>query len=204
MVKKKTSFSFKLSQNLVQLLIVMAGVFLGMLLTEWNLGRKTSNKVGTALKQIRIEILANQKMLDAGIMHKKPFFSSLDSLESSLTLEMANEPLFDKPLIYRFPGWKGIGSLRADDSMYQTAMFSNVFPEMDIELVRELALLYNTQNEYNKIRETLMGRFLQMDSSTTYGDALRLMWQIAEELGAYELMLQDKYKVILDKLENYS
>lgn len=202
MKKKKASFKFKLSQNLSQLLIVIAGVFLGMLLTEWNLSRKTSNKVDIAINQIKIELVNNQKILEDGINHKRPFFFSLDSLEQNMSEEVKRELFFEEPFRERFPQWKGIGGGRLDDSMYETAKFSDVIPEMDIELVREIAKVYNTQRIYNGLRETLINRFLEMNSSTTYADALRLMQQIRQELGSYEFKLQEEYKIALEKLDN--
>ncbi|MEQ8927086.1 MAG: hypothetical protein RLO81_14800 [Fulvivirga sp.] len=204
MADKKKSFKLKMSQNLAQLLIVMAGVFLGMLLTEWNTSRKTSARVEAAIEQIRIEISANQKMIERSIAHKRPFFDSLDSLEKSVSEELGKEPVYDRPFLERFPGWKGIGGIRADNSMYETAKFSDVIPEMNIELVQVIAKVYNTQNDYNRLRQTLMNRFLEMNSSSTYKDAFRIMWQIGEELGAYELKLQEEYKIALDKLEDYN
>lgn len=199
---KKISFKLNASQNAVQLLIVMAGVFLGMLLTEWNASRKSSNKVEAVIKQIKVEILANKKMLESSIEHKRPFWQSMDSLEDTLTNELKKEYFYDKPFNERLPGWKGMGGGRLNDSMYETAKFSNVIPEMDIELVKELSSVYNTQRIYNNLWETFLNRFYKMNDKTTYAEMLRLLWLLRQELGGYELKLLNEYNNVLEKLED--
>ncbi len=202
MARKIKFKKLKISQNLAQLIIVMAGVFLGMLLTEWNTSRKSSRKKEVVIEQIQIELISNQKILESSIEHKKPFFESLDSLERSVSDELGDELFFNRPFLERFPGWQGVGGGLLDNSMYETAKYSDVIPEMDIELVREISKVYNTQNIYNGLRESFINQFFMMNSTTTYDDALRLIRQIGQELGGYEWKLQQEYKVVLEKLEN--
>jgi hypothetical protein len=201
---KKVINKFKklrISQNFAQMLIVMFGVFLGMLLTELNANRKTSNKIEIITEQIKLEISANKELLEASIKRKNPFWKSLDTLNSSFPEDIYKEYFFDSPFRSRLPGWNGLGGGRLDDSMYETAKFSNIIPEMDFELVKELSRAYNTQQVYNDLRDSFTNQFYAINSSTTYNDVLRLMWQIRQELGGYESLLLEQYEIALEKLE---
>ncbi|QSE96876.1 hypothetical protein [Fulvivirga lutea] len=201
MADKKKSFKLKISQNLAQLLIVMAGVFLGMLLTEWNTTRKTSNKIEIITEQIRLEILSNKALLESSIQRKNPFWKSLDTLNKAFSEEVYQEPFHANSFENRLPGWKGTGGGRLDDSMYETAKFSNVIPEMDFELVKVLSKAYNTQQLYNDLSEYFINQFYAINSNTTYADVLRLMWRIRQDLGGYELELLEQYELALQILD---
>lgn len=205
-IKEMAKFAFlkklKLSEGFVQLLIVIAGVFIGMLLTEWNANRKLSNKIDTVLDQIKIEIKDNKALLESSIEYKRPFFIKYDSLIKELNEELRNEPLYARPFHERLPGWRGIGGGRLDNAMFETAKFSDVLPEVDIELVKSVSKVYNHQDVYNKLRESFINQYIQLNSASTYNDALFLMGGIRQELGGYEVILLKEYDLILNKLES--
>lgn len=191
----------KFSEGFVQLLIVVAGVFLGMLLTEWNANRKLSNKIETILDQIKIEISDNKVLLNSSIEYKKPFFSKYDSLIETIDEDLRNEPLYARSFQERLPGWRGIGGGRLDNAMFETAKFSDVLPEVDIELVKAISKVYNNQEVYNKLRESFINQYFRLNSGSSYSDALFLMNGIRQELGGYEIMLLKEYDLLLKKLE---
>ncbi|MEL7005134.1 MAG: hypothetical protein AAFN93_20720, partial [Bacteroidota bacterium] len=125
--------------------------------------------------------------------NRRPFFKSLDSLEQILTEEVLSERFFDRAWSERLPNWKGFGSGRVSNSMFETAKYGNVLSGMDIELLQQLSKTYSLQETTNKLRQTLMDKFFSIDTNTEYSDVILLMWRIRQELEGAEAQLVAEY-----------
>ncbi|NER12845.1 hypothetical protein GWK08_05295 [Leptobacterium flavescens] len=191
----------KVLEYFLQLVLVVIGVFLGILASEWNSGKKLEKDRKEVLENIKLEMQTNLLTLKAAREQRAAFRKSLDSLSPLLTEEQRKEFLFDKDFDERFPNWRGVGGGNLKDAMFETAKFSNLLAAMDVETTAQLSHVYGLQEGYNDLRATLIQKVFDLDSHTIYNDAVRLMWRIREELGGVEHILIQEYEKTLKQLE---
>lgn len=184
----------KISEYFIQFLIVVIGVFLGMLVTDWNADRKMSKNRTVLLNSLKTEIEDNKKSLEGNWSNRRAFFKSLDSLGNDITRDQKRERFFDKPWSERLPNWKGFGSGKLNNSMFESAKYGNILAGMNIDLLQQLSKTYNIQHNTVSLRNTMMGKFFDIDTNTEYGDVLLLMYRVRQELGGSEYILNQEYE----------
>ena len=195
-MKKKSKFS----EYFIQLILVIVGVFFGMLASDWNASKSLEKSQKEILQNIKEEITANLETVKQAESNRKRFNKSLDSLDALLEKEALNTLFFDKDFEERLPNWRGIGGGELSNAMFEMAKFSNVLATIDIDKAKQLTKTYNYQNTHNNARATFLEKFYNINSQSTYRDVLRLMWAIRQELGGYESVLQEEYKKSLELL----
>jgi hypothetical protein len=195
-MKKKS----KISEYFIQLILVVLGVFLGILASEWKAAKNLETNQKEVLKNIKLEIESNLEIVKNAQQNRVKFNKSLDSLHPLLSEEILKENLFDRNFNERFPNWRGIGDGQVSNAMFEMAKFSNMLSSMDIDIVSQLSKTYAVQEALNKTRDTFLKKFFDFDSDAKYADALRLMWSIRQELGSYERKLVDEYSKTLELL----
>lgn len=195
-MKKKS----KVSEYFIQLVLVVLGVFLGILASEWKAAKNLENNQKEVLKNIKLEIESNLQIVTSAQQNRIKFNKSLDSLSPLLSEDILKENLFDRNFNERFPNWRGIGDGEVSNAMFEMAKFSNMLSSMDIDVVSQLSKTYAVQDALNKTRDTFLKKFFDFDSEAKYADALRLMWSIRQELGSYESKLIDEYSKTLKLL----
>ena len=138
---------------------MVAGVFLGMLASEWNASKNLEKSQNEILQNIKQEITSNLELVKQAQSNRKKFNKSLDSLDALLTHSELNAPFFDKNFSARLPNWRGIGGGELSDAMFEMAKYSNVLATLDIEMAKQLTKTYNFQNTHNKTRTTFLENF---------------------------------------------
>ena len=191
----------KILEYFMQLALVVIGVFLGILASEWNASKTLRNNQKEVLKSIKLEIESNVKIIEAAQNNRKKFNKSLDSLSPLLTEELKKEPFFLRSFNERFPNWRGIGDGQLSNAMFEMAKYSNLLSTMDIEIASQLTKTYTTQESVKNTRDAFLKKFFDINSQTTYRDALRIMWFIRQELGGLENKLLNQYLKTLEILE---
>lgn len=191
----------KFGEYFIQLLLVIVGVFLGMLASDWNSNKKQEENKKEVLSNIKSEITANKLIIESALKNKNQFYKSFDSIQPLLTAAELNEPLFQKKFEERFPNWNGVGGEDLPNAMFEMAKFSNLLSSMDIDVTSQLSKIYNLQNSYNDFRKMLLSNFFDFNSQTTYKDAMRFMWSVRQELGSHEVQLKKEYEKALQLLD---
>ncbi|WP_223032517.1 hypothetical protein [Hanstruepera marina] len=194
------SNKIKFSEYFIQLVLVVVGVFLGILASEWNASNNLKSNQREVLNNIKLEVQANLETVKRAQKNRIKFNKSLDSLYPLLTDEIVNEPLFDKNFNERFPNWRGVGDGQLSSAMFEMAKYSNLLSSMDIEIASQLSKTYTVQNGLNKTRDSFLEKFFDFNSQTTYSDALRIMSAIRQELGSFENTLLKEYSKTLELL----
>ena len=190
----------KISEYFIQLILVVAGVFFGILASDWNASKNLEKSQEEILINLKEEISANLKMVKQAESNRKQFYKSLDSLDKVLTKKEEDELFFDKDFQERLPNWRGIGGGQLSNAMFEMAKYSNILSTLELDKVKQLAKTYNFQNTHNKTRATFLENFYKINSKSTYRDVLRQMWAIRQELGGYEFVLQKEYTKTLEML----
>ncbi|WP_298893157.1 hypothetical protein [uncultured Psychroserpens sp.] len=195
-MKKKS----KISEYLIQLTLVVLGVFLGILASEWNASKNLENNQKEVLNNIKQEITSNLETVKNAQNNRTKFNKSLDSLYPLLTKDVLKENLFDRNFDERFPNWRGVGDGQLSNAMFEMAKYSNLLSSMDIEVAAQLTKTYAVQQGLNKTRDTFLDKFFDFNSQTKYSDALRVMFAIRQELGSFENSLIKEYSKTLEML----
>jgi len=195
-MKKRT----KISEYFIQLILVIVGVFFGLLASEWNASKNLEKSQNEILLNIKEEISENLNTIQRADSNRRRFNKSLDSLDKILTKSDKDELFFDKNFQERLPNWRGIGGGELSNAMYEMTKYSNVLATLDIDIAKQLTKTYNYQNSHNTARATFLKSFYNVNSQSTYGDVLRLMWAIRQELGGYENILVTEYSNTLKML----
>lgn len=196
-IKLKWLFNSRSLEYIIQLLIVMVGVFLGMLVSDWKATQNLNKSRNQILLSIKSEIESNREIIIKSDEKLSPFFTSLDSIRQYHTPALVAEFFYDRPFNERLPNWTGIGGQKLSGAMFETAKYSNVIPGMDVKLLEQLAKIYNLQEDANELRATFLDQFLAIDSETKYSDVLRLVSRIRQELGGINYILLNEYNQVL-------
>ncbi len=193
----------RVGEYLVELIIVLLGVWLGMLLSEWSSNERLKRDRKEALHGIKKELEINLR--DARRLHetRKSFLRAFDSLRKDLTEEVMAENFFDRPMLERLPDWKGIGDYNPRHSMFDAAKSGNVLIGMDLELLEEISQVYNDQNDIYSIRNLYLEKFLNFDSETKYREAVVLIAQVRQDLWGTQMMMIGEYEETIEMIEEY-
>lgn len=191
-------------EYLAQLIIVMLGVFLGILASEWNSDRKLKKHRQDVLLSIRREIELNKEVLQTNLGKMQPFYTAMDSLfrNGLITEDLQAERFQDRPFYERLPNWQGMGADQLSSAMFEAAKFSNVLPGMQIPLLEQLSRTYSKQQFVIEVNATFLNQFLNFDSGLSYGDVLGLIDRIRQELNSSRNLLIIEYDKAIVAIDN--
>jgi len=181
-----------------ELLIVVIGVFLGMLAAEWNANRQVKKQQHALLVGLKSELQSNYDVLSKLDKARKPFYRSMDSLQKVLTPENYAERFEARPFNERVPNWHGLQGINGGTAMFEAAKFSNLLQSFDIELLQKLSLTYGLIESNSEFRSLLLQQFFGIDENTSYDEAWTLMWRIREEYYGTQYILLEKLQDCMD------
>ena len=88
----------KIGSYIGQLIIVMIGVFAGMIITDWNAQRGKNKAMRNVLTGIKNELIANLEMIEKAEIQRNIFMKSFDSLMAVTSEETLNQKFYDEPI----------------------------------------------------------------------------------------------------------
>ena len=185
----------------LEVFLIAFAVFLGMWVSDWSASRKLRQDRKAMLRAIKQELIQNQARLEQRERPQQSFLVAFDSLQAVLTETNKQEPFYDRSFRERLPGWTGIGSTNQDNSMFEAAQYSQVLIGMDIELLGRLSKTYRLQENLNDLHHTYLDRFYGIDSTTRYGEVIRLVNQMRQELWGGQKLLAREYAKTIKTLE---
>lgn len=194
----------KISDYLLQLIMVILGVFLGMMASDWNASKSTEKNKKNLLLGLKSEINNNLKYLKSRKESDLTvFFNSLDSLSKSLKSnpEKLKEPFKNQTFTERVPNFPGLGRPQLDDAMFEATKYSNMLSNFDIELLKQLTKTYNLQYNIESTRNALDLKLAGIDSQTIYKDVLDLMWEVMESYFGSQYNLINEYEKTIELID---
>lgn len=181
----------KFGEYFVQIIIVIFGVFLGMMLNEWNSERKASKEQDFALEQILKEIEEHGNWLEKAI----PYHNTITQVADSIVRNSDNSILMRPFLINggwrQIPQWKGTQIFPLHASAYESAKISNVLANIDSELLGQISAYYETINLYNRFCHHITETVFNTTSNTKFIDAIFILLVLKEDLMGYENSIQE-------------
>ncbi|MEP2025958.1 MAG: hypothetical protein ABJH98_14385 [Reichenbachiella sp.] len=175
-------FKQKIWEYFTQIIIVIFGVFLGLLLNEWNSGRKDRNRQKVILSHIIKELKSHKNQLNRVIPYHGSMTQTADSILSKSTEEELTKPFIWNGAWSKIPKWQGLQLFPLRTPTYESAKFSEVLSGMDSELLESITGYYESVHTYNSFCNGLTQQVFQINSKTEYVDALLLIMIIKGDI----------------------
>ena len=135
-----------LGPMLLEVFFIMLGVMVALAANEWREGRALDKRTDVALENIRLEILRNQATLQLRLPYHQAMSDSI----------RVNYPIL-RDIPFEFVEIARLGMARGPffESLYntawQTALTSQILPNVDYETLTLLATIYQTQDELKEV-----------------------------------------------------
>ncbi|KAA3611221.1 MAG: hypothetical protein D8M58_14715 [Calditrichaeota bacterium] len=166
------TFKKNIAKYLAEFIIVLVGVFFAILLGNWNTNQSNENLRQKLLTSIAIELEENKKRLDQAIEYHTAFILTLDSLWVHSEKSTLQKPFFEKQGFRQIPNWKGVGIPVLQKTYYETAVVSNIFPDMKFDLLSSITKMYEDITIHNAGREKIINQMYKFNSETKFIDVL--------------------------------
>ncbi|WP_420582112.1 hypothetical protein [Reichenbachiella sp.] len=180
----------KIWEYLIQITIVIFGVFLGMMLNEWNSDRKASNEQKFALEQILIEIEEHGNWLENTIPYHDTITHVVDSIVKNSDQNTLMRPFLINGGWRQIPKWKGTQIYPLHASAYESAKISNVLTNMDSELLGQISAYYEDIDLYNQFCHHITATIFNTTSNTKFIDSMVIIRLLKEDLMSHENTIQ--------------
>ncbi len=187
---------------LVELLIVMVGVFLGMLASQWNENRNQDNLMKESLANITSELQINENFLQNSIEYHKKISGIIDSIWRRNDRKNLYKSFLEGRGFNQIPNWNGIGMNVMQSSSYESAIINKAFVNMKPFLLESISKTYYNFSTYNSLKDRIANRLFSIDSGTKNIDVLLTITIIKDEVfnnEKYLLKLCEKTLTLIKK-----
>ena len=176
----------KINQNLLlEFSSVFFAVFLGLMLNQWNDNRNNNKLAGQSKNNILSEILENNAKVQNMLASHQVTYSKVDSLLG----------LLDKH------GDPGDISLELNiqllsSTSWETAKLTQAIAYMDIELVTDIARIYNGQDYYQALIKDFTLRNMYMSPDNSKKESMEELRNLLDAVIPIETSLLELYSQI--------
>ena len=142
-----------LGKILLDLIPVAIGVYVGLLVSNWNDNKKTDQITQNTIERVKREIRLNQEnILDAVKYH--------DMVRDTIkTINQNNLP--NDTRIFKF--WRGINMPRLYKSAFETVKQTGIANNVNPSILEQLNKLYTFQDSYNDFSKTASQSIYNID-----------------------------------------
>ncbi len=165
-------------QILAELVLVAAGVYMGLLANNWNEERRRADNKREFLTNLALEIKANKASLRQSLTYRTAILAASNKLNQGLDPKTRSTRFWTMGGFNLIPGWRGVQNPALENSVYQAGVISSALSELDFKTLNAVAQVYSFQEEYK-----MWVRLLVIEQTTTIGDAAttsevlgRLQW----------------------------
>ncbi len=196
----------KIGKYLLDLLIVAFGVFLGMVVSDWNTQRKTKGQVEKTKQYIIDELKTNIHNLEYAIKYHTQLRVEFDSIASTMNDEdrLANYYRNKKFRYNKIPSWTGPGITLLDKSVYEGAKMGNFLQEFDIKTLQLIARTYRHQDGYEVLGKKMLDKLFSIDFDTKTIEVMSFMELLIFDILPSEEHLKTHLEETIKKLNDDS
>jgi hypothetical protein len=195
----------QIGKYLLELFIVSFGVFLGMVVSDWDYERSMKKKTEQTRLYLIHEIKENVEKLDQAIDYHAGLVPITDSLFKNLGEGALYQPYFESDnQVFKIPGWQGLGLAELEDVIFETSKMTQVLPEFSLRTIHLLSRSYKKQQTYQDLSRTVTNRFFEMDSKTKLIDVMGNIEMMTGDILEAERFLLSKLNETLKLLETES
>ncbi|WP_452602052.1 hypothetical protein [Pontimicrobium sp. MEBiC06410] len=185
----------------LQLVMVILGVFLGMLASDWNSENNFNQNKLNLLNGLKTEIQSNVNYLKSRKSKDiEPFFKSLDSLSALWNADSTFLKQSYVGDIEKFPKFPELGRAKLDDAMFEATKYSNILSSFEIELLKQITKAYNLQYNIEDQHYKFSQRITFADTGSTNEEVKTLMWQIMQDYFGSQYNLIKEYEATIEHI----
>ncbi|AXT20340.1 hypothetical protein D7030_04260 [Flavobacteriaceae bacterium AU392] len=188
-----------------EIILVIIGILVALNINNLNEEHKEEKQQHAILASIKNELNTNLNLLQKAHKRRLLFYKGLDSITEHMTEDLKKVLLHNIPEDNnKLSGWTGLNPISLNGAMFETAKYSGILTNIDVELLQNLSYTYNKQQEINTIGNTFINRFFDMDTNKdiNYDEYIGFMWRIREEFFGAQFLLMDDYKSSIELIEN--
>jgi hypothetical protein len=192
-----------ISKYFIEFLIVAFGVYLGVYAGEIQSEKRTNEKKEKSLAFIIEELENNHAKLEASYQYHKSIQEEFYEITQTIDPSDYLTPYIGNTLFKhdKIKGWKGLGNSNLDDTAFETAKISGIIQEFDFETIQAISGIYQFQDEYTDISNSLLNKFISFNSSTTVLDMMSVIDQMGSDLKDYEYACKERISQVLELLK---
>jgi hypothetical protein len=168
--KNRFKISQRISDHLIEAILIFASVFFAFWLTEYRESRNESSTLEISLQHIASEMEYNHNRVESIFEYHSNLILEIDSLKNQTDSDW--EKLYGNDLT----NWHGMQIPMLRSTAYQTFLNSNVIDNTEFELAKILADIYNSQS----IIERLDNSFFELATTDKELTALPKIRHLAE------------------------
>jgi hypothetical protein len=183
--------------------MVVVGVFLGMLASDWNNDRNFNQNKLNLLNGLKAELQSNVNYLKSRKSQDiSPFFNSLDSVTK---IWNRDSTFLHKPYagdVEKFSNFPKLGRAKLDDAMFEATKYSNMLSNFEIESLKQITKAYNFQYNLEEQHYMYAQRIAFINSKSTNKDVKDLMWEIMQDYFGSQYNLIEIYETTIKHIDN--
>lgn len=149
-IRAPFNFSQRITDHLINGILVFASVFLAFWLTDLREKKNTDLIVHNTLQSIADEMIQNQKAMIANYSYHIKFYQKIDSVRKS------SPDLLNEINGYQIKGWEGLRIPLLRSSAFQMALTSGVVKDMPVKTFQAISTIYNSQSMIENLNQTLI------------------------------------------------
>ena len=143
-MKDSKRVTFKISQrisdHLIEAILIFTSVFFAFWLTEYRESRNEAATIEISLQHVASEMKYNHKRAESIFRYHTNLIKEIDSLRQQ------DETAWKKLSGEDLSSWKGLQMPMLRSTAYQTFLNSNIIDNVEFELAKSLADIYNSQS----------------------------------------------------------
>jgi len=182
----------------IEMIIVSFGVFLGIVVSEWNTQRKVNLKTEKTLEFINKEMKSNIRIFENYINYHNKLKQEFDSISENISMEQLKMPYFGNE-VFRpssLPSWKGVGVSKIETIAFESGKINGTFEQLNINTIKNISQVYKLLEGYKSLREILTTRFTSLNSDSKVVD----IWGLFDFLNQDILLSEKSIKQSIEKI----
>lgn len=178
---------------LIQIIPVAIGVYLGLIVNDWNTGRQTRERKAQSEVLLIQEIKVNMAKIEDGLSYHLMLLDSLEGL-------VQKESVGFKDLGF----WKGTRTPTLYNAAYQSATLSGSINTFSIPEIQSIVEVYSAQQKFTDTNKIALQGLIQQDfyNESKLKQTINFINMMLNDISYAEKDLLDSYKKALRILED--
>ncbi|WP_091893062.1 hypothetical protein [Polaribacter sp. KT25b] len=172
--------------------------------SEWSTNKRLKKDQEKLLFGLKVELSSNLEYISDRKVEIYEFAIRINQLvkENGQNPSFFIVPFKEKPFAARIPGFPGLGKSALNRAMFEAAIYSNLFPDLNIELIKQLSVSYSIQHNFLDSRAKIERKLEYIDSETTYREVMDIMYEYLDEFYKTHERLESEYQKTIELIEN--
>ncbi len=155
-------------QMLGELVLVAAGVYLGIVASNWNEERREAARQRDFLQTLSLEIDANERKLQNNLAYRKQIITAGRRLRTTLHKDTLQAHFWSVGGFRLLREWRGTAITPLENAVYQSGLISNALSGLDFSTINAIAQVYTQHEAYEDwMRRLIADKFVAREDNVT-------------------------------------